>query len=146
MVLLPSSEGLWFRRSHPRNPRALAYRSSASKRITLRAPESRRAVALADLAAQIWRLSEGMVCWQRIVRALCGEGPLHYSCAGIAQPKLENRTKNLGLRLCSDQSRFGRSVLIAARLTATGLPLAGFLTGRRTRFHLVWQTAMYSAT
>jgi len=36
--------------------------------------------------------------------------------------------------------------LAGARLTATGSPLAGFLMARRTRFHLAWRTAMYSAT
>jgi len=33
-----------------------------------------------------------------------------------------------------------------ARSIATGSPLVGFPTARRTRFHLAWRTAMYSAT
>src|SRR5690349_3436792 len=36
--------------------------------------------------------------------------------------------------------------LPGARLIGTGLPLAAFLTARRTDFHLAWRTAMYSAT
>src|SRR4030095_8958291 len=32
----------------------------------------------------------------RIVRALCGQGPFHHSCAGIARPKLGHRAKKIG--------------------------------------------------
>ena len=83
---------------------------------------------------------------RRIIRALCGEGPFHYSCAGFTGRKLGNRTEKMGLRLCGDQSRFGRSVCPGARLIGTGSPSAGSLTEHRMRFHLAWPTAMYSAT
>ena len=37
-----------------------------------------------------------MVCGRRIIRALCRKGPFHYSCAGIAQPKLGTGPKKWG--------------------------------------------------
>ena len=80
------------------------------KRITLHSNGSRRAVAVADLAVQGRWLSFRVVWRQRIIRALRGQGPFHYSRAGITRPKLGHRIKRMGLRLCGDQSRFGRSV------------------------------------
>src|SRR5262245_1920761 len=80
------------------------------KRITLHPYGSRRAVAVADLAAQGRWLCFRVVCRRRVIRVLCGQRPFHHSCAGIAWPKLGHGTKKLGLRQCGDQSRFGRSV------------------------------------
>ena len=80
------------------------------QRLALHSDRSCRAVAVADLAAQSRWLSFRVVFRGGIVRALCGQGRLHYSRAGIARPKLGHRTEKLGLRLSSDQSRVGRSV------------------------------------
>src|SRR5262245_51354680 len=68
------------------------------KRIALHSNHSCRAVAVADLAAQ-GRLCFRVVFRRGIIRALCGQGPFHYSRAGITRPKLGHRTKKLGLRL-----------------------------------------------
>src|SRR5262245_39953674 len=94
---------------HPNRERWLT-KTQQPKRITLHPYGSRRAVAVADLAAQGRWLRFRVVCRRPIIRVLCGQGPFHHSCAGIAWLKLGHRTKKLGLRLCGDQSRFRRSV------------------------------------
>src|SRR5262245_49178424 len=81
----------------PANHEHWSTKTKRSKRITLRPHQSHRAIAVTDLAAQVWWFRQRMVCQQRIIRALRREGPLHYSCAGIARRELGNWTKKLGL-------------------------------------------------
>ncbi len=66
------------------------------KRIALHPDGSRRAVAVARLAAQGRWLCFRVVWRERILRALCGQGPFHYSCAAISRPKLGHGPKNWG--------------------------------------------------